>query len=514
MIPKQRLTPTKDEAKTSSSLLLWLLQIIVVLSREIQDLRAKLASLQKDSTNSHKPPSADGFNKKRGAIKRGSSGRKPGGQKGHRGKTRLRVEPSEVSQTIDHKPHACNQCGAPFSERNETNPVERRQVWEIPEIKPLVIEHIFYQTTCSCGHQTRLPVPEWIYSGTGDKLQAHMSYFTAEAKLSRRTLKMVLEDVFQVPTALGTIQNRLEDTSEILKPICNELENELAKQKVVNIDETSYPDNKKLAWLWGFVTSTFAFFTIQASRGSKVIKQVLGDLFDGIIICDRFSAYIKYHKDRACGLLQFCWAHIIRDIKALKNELAYGSDKPFSVLMRQRIGAVFRLWHAQKRGKISRQRLIEMAQPLIREMRLFLEEKMIPPCVGTGLKSSSKEVSRLCHQLLEKWNSLFTFIYHEGVEPTNNLAERSIRPGVQSRKTCGEPCESISYCTRSENGQLLRARLLTVSQTCRMQRRNSLEFYRAAIQAHRYNLPTPSLLTGHKACPERSEGSNEMPMAA
>lgn len=489
MTSKQSLTSTQDKAKTCSSLLLWLLQIIVVLSKEIQDLRAKLASLQKDSTNSHKPPSADGFHKKRGAIKRGSSGRKPGGQKGHPGKTRIRVEPGEVSQTIEHKPQACDQCGAPFSARNETSPVERRQVWEIPEIKPFVIEHVFYQTTCNCGHQTRLPVPEWIYSGTGDNLQAIMTYFTAEAKLSRRTLKTVLEDVFQVPTALGTIQNRLEDTSEILKPICNELENELAKQKVVNIDETSYPDNKKLAWLWGFVTSTFAFFTIQASRGSKVIKQVLGDIFDGIIICDRFSAYIKYHKDRACGLLQFCWAHIIRDIKALKNELAYGSDKPFSVLMRQRIGAVFRLWHAQKRGKISRQRLIEMAQPLIREMHLFLEE---------NLKSSSKEVSKLCHQLLEKWNSLFTFIYHEGVEPTNNLAERSIRPGVQSRK--------ISYCTRSENGQHLRARLLTVSQTCRMQTRNSLEFYRAAIQAHRYNLPTPSLLTGHK--------NNEMPMAA
>jgi hypothetical protein len=190
-----------------------------------------------------------------------------------------------------------------------------------------------------------------------------------------------------------------------------------------------------------------------------------------------------------CGLLQFCWAHIIRDIKALKNELAYGSDKPFSVLMRQRIGALFRLWHAQKHGKISRQRLIEMAQPMIRETRLFLEE---------NLKSSSREVFKLCHQLLEKWNSLFTFIYHEGVEPTNNLAERSIRPGVQSRK--------ISYCTRSKNGQHLRARFLTVSQTCRMQTRNSLEFYRAAIQAHRYNLPTPSLLTGHK--------NNEMPMAA
>ncbi len=186
---KQSLTPTQDQANSRTSLLLWLLQIIAVLTEEIQDLRAKLASLQKDSTNSHKPPSADGFNKKRGAIQRGSSGRKPGGQKGHRGKTRIRVEPSEVSKNIDYKPQACDQCGAPFSERNESSPVERRQVWEIPEIKPFVIEHLFYQTTCSCGHKTRLPVPEWIYSGMGDNLQAHMSYFTVEGKLSRWTLR-------------------------------------------------------------------------------------------------------------------------------------------------------------------------------------------------------------------------------------------------------------------------------------------------------------------------------------
>jgi transposase len=119
--------------------------------------------------------------------------------------------------------------------------MERRQVWEIPEIKPLVIEHVFYQTTCDCGHPTRPPVPEWIYSGMGENLQAHLAYFTAEAKLARRTLQTVLTDVFGVPLGLGTIQNRLEKTSEILQPICDELQNELPKQPVVNIDETSYP---------------------------------------------------------------------------------------------------------------------------------------------------------------------------------------------------------------------------------------------------------------------------------
>jgi len=472
--------PHQDARQTHGSLILWLLQIIVALSQEVQTLQAKLAALEKDSTTSHKPPSSDGFRKKRGAIKRGSSGRKPGGQKGHRGVTRRNLPPNKVTETIAHKPAACEQCGAPLTEQHPSVPVERRQVWEIPEIKPLVSEHVFYQTTCDCGHPTRLPVPKWIYAGVGDNLQAHIAYFTAEAKLSRRNLQTVLADVFHVPLALGTIQNRLENNSEILRSSCDELENELPKEPVVNIDETGYPHNKKLQWLWVFVTATFAFFTIQASRGSQVLRQVLGELYDGIIICDRFSAYVKYHQGRVCGLMQLCWAHIIRDLKALRQELAFESEQIFAVAMRKRIGAVFRLWYAHKRGKISRPQLIKTAESLITKLRTFMEK---------NLQNPSTDVAKFSKQLLKRWNSLFTFIYYEGVEPTNNLAERLIRPGVQTRK--------ISYCTRSENGQLLRARLLTVSQTCRIQQRNPLDFYRTAIYAHRNHLLRPSLLTIH-----------------
>jgi len=147
--------------------------------------------------------------------------------------------------------------------------------------------------------------------------------------------------------------------------------------------------------------------------------------FDGIIISDRFSAYLKYHKDRTCGLLQLCWAHIIRDVKALCTEPAYGSSKPFSLLMRQRIGTVFRIWHAHKHNTLSREQLIALTQPILLEMRSFLENNRNAP---------SQAVSKFSCQLLKKWEHLFVFLSHQGVEPTNNLAERSIRPAVQSRK--------------------------------------------------------------------------------
>lgn len=451
------------------------------LTKENKELKEKIESLSRDSTNSNKPPSSDGPKKKRGTNKRGSSGRKPGGQKGHKGKTRKIVPPEEVTRTVEHKPEECEKCGKHFTEKEKNKSVERRQVWEIPDIKPDVIEHVFYKTTCTCGHETRLPVPKWIYTGVGENLQSHIAFFTATAKLSRRVVKTVLEEVFKTSIAVGTIQNRLEDTSQILQPIYEELEGELGKQSVVNIDESGFPHNKTLAWIWGFVTQTFAFFTIQASRGSRVLKGILGEYFDGIIICDRYSAYIKYQKDRIKGLLQFCWAHIIREVKSMKYEFAYGSDKLFSTVFRQRIGAVFRLWYSFKNGKISRKKLIELAVPIIKEMRTFLQQ---------NLEAPSKAISKFSKNLLRKWDSFFTFIYHEGVEPTNNLAERLIRAAVLSRK--------ISYCTRSEEGQLLLARLLTISQTCRIQKRNTLEFFRDVIHANRHDLPCRSLLLTKK----------------
>ena len=143
--------------------------------------------------------------------------------------------PSQVSQTIHHKPQSCKHCGLSFSESHESLPVEKRQVWEVPEIKPSVIEHVFYRTTCSCGHKDRLDVPEWMYSGTGENLQALIAYLTVEGKLSRRILQSILENVFHLPLALGAIQNRLEDTSRVIQPVCDEIENELTNQPVVSI---------------------------------------------------------------------------------------------------------------------------------------------------------------------------------------------------------------------------------------------------------------------------------------
>ena len=135
-----------------------LILIIAELIKENQALKEKLTSLKTDSTNSHKPPSSDSLNKKTIGNKpeRGSSGKKPGGQKGHLGKTRPKVLSAEVTDTIPHKPENCEQCGTSFSDDSPTTLVETRQVWDIPPIKP--IDNYLCMETGEKGQQAVLPL--------------------------------------------------------------------------------------------------------------------------------------------------------------------------------------------------------------------------------------------------------------------------------------------------------------------------------------------------------------------
>lgn len=452
-------------------------ELIDKLRVEQQKFKDEIARLQRDSTTSNRPPSSDLPAKKSERPRKKGSGRKPGGQNGHAGKNRPLVPPESVDRIVEHKPEQCERCTQRFANDVPATLVETHQLWEIPPVKPVIEEHRFFACPCPCGHCTRARVPQWIYSGCGEQAQALMTYLTASARLARRTVKQLFEELFSFPIALGTIQNRLEDSSAILAPTVAELEQALPQQDGLNIDETSYPHNRSLAWLWAFVASHFAVFIINPARSSKVLRQLLGIQFAGIITCDRFSAYIKYQKDRLAGLLQFCWAHILRDIKALNFAADVLSKRPFALLARRHVGAIFGFWHAFKQGKISRQVLIDKTRRPINRLRTL--------CEG-NLSNPTKTVRTLCTSLLKHWPWLFTFLAHEGVEPTNNEAERRLRPGVQTRK--------ISYCTRSHQGQLLRARLLTITASCHMQGRNSLQFFRDAIHAHRHGVSPPSLL--------------------
>lgn len=178
--------------------------------------------------------------------------------------------------------------------------------------------------------------------------------------------------------------------------------------------------------------------------------------------------------------MQICWAHLKRDFRgilkigqATQNQDAIVFAQTMLTL-RKKIMAV---WYQFKAGQLSRAQLIEQAQPII---------EAIEKCLKDSANSKQKCGRTLAKNLLKRFDHLFTFIFYEGVEPTNNSAERGIRPAVQWRKIC--------FGNRSDNGAILTSRLLTVTRTCWLQKRNPLEFLVETITAHRLGIPLPSLL--------------------
>jgi transposase len=257
-----------------------------------------------------------------------------------------------------------------------------------------------------------------------------------------------------------------------LAPSHTRAQETLPEQPVLNIDETGWKTRGKGRWLRVFVTPVIAFFHVAASRGSKVLKEILGDEYRGVLCSDMYSAYKKFHK----GVRQFCWDHIIRAMKGIKHSCRSPDAVKFSKWMLSETGRMFALWHAFKRGDVDRHTLVLKSVPVQARMH---------KCLRHYEQSSDYDVSKACTSLLKHWPGLFTFLEYEGVEPTNNSAEQGVRPAVQRRKTC--------FGNQSEDGELLTARLLTAERSCILQGRNPFEFLLESIVTHRNGRPAPSL---------------------
>jgi transposase len=456
-----------------------IVEILLQLSARIEELERKVALLTKDSSNSSKPPSSDGPASKprpRPPIK--SRKRKPGGQPGHKGKTRQLLPLEEVDEVIDVFPSACEICHGPVGPHRQgcaaaCSP-ERRQVTDIPPITPVVTEYRLHSITCSCGAVTKAAAPPAARWAFGPRIQGFAAYLTACHKISRRGLQEIFTTLFGVSICLGSVCNHLEEMTRSLEHCCDGVRNTLAKEPVLNVDETGWKTKGVSRWLWVFVTPMIAYFLVAKSRGSKVLREILGETFSGVLCSDMLGSYKAFHK----GVRQFCWAHIIRALKGLKHTCRSPDAVEFSKWMLSQIGRLFRLRHAFRNELIDRKTLIKKAMPTLADMMY---------CLRRYQDSSDREVARTAKSLLKNWDGLFTFLLYEGVEPTNNSAERGVRPGVQWRKNC--------YGNQSEEGELLTSRLLTVTRTCILQERNPLDFLVDSIIAYRSRSIPPSLLS-------------------
>jgi transposase len=305
----------------------------------------------------------------------------------------------------------------------------------------------------------------------GPRLQAIVSVCSGAYRMSKREIEDLVEDFFGVPIALGSISNLEQETSEALEAPVQEVAEALRKAPVVHADETGWYERSKRAWLWAAVTAHLALFLIRKSRGAKVAKELLGAAFRGILVSDRWHAYVWVDVARR----QLCWAHLLRQFRGFQDHGPEGSavGKPLELLAE----TMFHMWHRLGDGTMTRAAFQRRMRRLREHVVRWLHEGGACPVPA---------VAGRCREILELEPALWTFVHVEGVEPTNNVGERRVRHGVMWRKT--------SFGTDSPNGSRFVERILTVVMTLRSQGRNVLDYVTIACEAALQGTRPPSLL--------------------
>ena len=431
---------------------------------ENQALREKLST---NSKNSSKPPSQDPFCKTR---KRKSSGKKPGGQPGHPGHKRTMIPADQVSEVVDLISENCPSCGCADFDDTPIS-IECRQVIELPAIEPAVTQYNIHTSRCGkCGQHCRPNIPKEAERGFGPRLMGFLTMLTAEAGVTKRKICAIAGHL-GIKISLGALCNIHRLASAILEKPYEIIRDAVLSEDVVNADETSWRLRSKRCWLWIGATPKATFFGIDPSRSRQAYERIFGT-FQNTLCSDRYSVY-----DAHPGKKQACLAHIKRDFNKMSERT--GADGALGRILCGELDRIFGLWKEFKEGSSSRQDLQDKAQVHIENIKDALT-----------VVASSAEIKQksggLCRNLLKHFHTLWTFLYEENVEPTNNRAERGLRPAVIWRKVSGG--------NQSDWGLIFTERLLTTCCTLQQQSVNIFEFLTKSFEARIRASPVPSPL--------------------
>ena len=448
------------------------LQAVVAAMQE--QLRELTERQNRNSGNSSQPPSSDPPWRQR--PKKPASGKKRGGQPGHPGTYRRLEPPSAVDHRVVCAPTACAHCGASFPATSRRRKVRRVQVVELPPIRPEVTEYQVEARRCrGCGTRTWGPLPAGVTRCVGPRVQAVAALLSGACRLPRRQTQALLADLFGVRLSLGTLCALEADTARALAAPYAELASEVPRVPVVGVDETSWKEAGTLHWIWTAVTPQFAFFHVDRHRSRAVfdalVPKVGPQAAGPVVISDRYSAYGHLPADRR----SLCWAHLARDFRAAQER--GGIDAVVGRWVLEIFGKVLEPWHRYREGELTRE--------VFRSEIAARQEELRAP-LRWGAERGSRKTQALCRDLLEHWSSLWTWLEVESGEPTNNAAERALRPAVLWRKS--------SFGHQSEAGEQFVERMLTTVTTLRLQGRNIWRYLEGTCAAARQGVSAPSLL--------------------
>ena len=443
-------------------------ELVVRQSQRLAELESRLKT---NSSNSSQPPSADPPSAPKPPAKP-PSGRKPGGQPGHPGHARVRLP---ADQIVPYVPTHCEHCQSPLPAEPSADdpPVRWHQVAELPEMLAVVTEHQAQGRTCpNCQQVTWGQIPAAVLAhGFGPKLTGTIAFLSGFCHASKRIMEDVVKTLFGVPMSLGSVSNAEAEVAAALEQPYGQAQAAVQAAAVKNADETGWAKAGKLCWMWMAVASGVALFKIVAGRGRAALRALLGESIRGTVGSDRWTAY---------GIIdllhrQVCWAHLKRDFQKWVDW--GGETLGIGQAGLEAVSRLFAAWRDFRQGALDRPGLQAALEPVISDLRAALE---------AGRSCSVKKAGRFCRNLLDVYPALWTFARVEGGEPTNNVAERTLRLAVIWRK--------ISFGNHSESGCRFVERILTTVQTLRLQNRQVLAYLRDAVAAHRVNHPAPALV--------------------
>ena len=438
-------------------------------NERIQKLEEEVASLKRDSSTSSKPPSSDIT--KPSSEQRQPGKRSRGGQKGRQGKMRTRFSEDEIDRREVLMLCHCPDCGEALSEVKKDTIIH--QIVELPKKPVEIIE--YHQVgkecpRCRVHHYPKLP--EGAIEGQlfGVRLQALIGYMKGALGASYTELELFCRDVLSIEVSRGMLCNVVNRASEALEVPYEDLKDTIPQQKHLNIDETGWRDSGKGHWVWVFCNQLIAFFTISASRGSRVLKEVLGESFSGAITTDFFSAYIAYANEKQ----QFCLAHLIRDIKFLIM-LPDQRTKLFAEKLLKYFRSLFKLWHRRK----------EYPDQVFHKKVTRIKNSISTHIARSPFPKGTK-AHTLQRRILKRWKGLFMFTEKQDLyQPTNNEAERTLRHIIRIRKQ--------TQGSVSNAGQRWNERIATTLETCKKQNRSAWGFLIDSLIAQYNSKNYPSL---------------------
>lgn len=437
-----------------------------------------------NSSNSSIPPSKQG--KARKTEKKESSGKR-GGQKGHKGFGRNLYETSECSEVHEHRPSQCQHCGEELDGRDPSP--YRHQIVELPEVEVVVHEHQLHRLRCeTCGRETRAKFPEGVEtSGYGARLQSVVASLSGEYHLSHTKVQRLVAEAWGVKLSRGSINRIRERVCQKLAGVVEQAKAYVQASESVHVDETRWmqqnsdgknPENSS-AWLWAAVSGAVAVYQIRLSRSSQVAKELLGELYRGIVHSDRYAGYNWLPVEQR----QVCWAHLKRDFTRMAERSGVSGEIGRALLAQTK--QLFHWWHRVRDGTIS----FELFEPTICELRDEVH-RLLTEAVGwldsPREKTPLAKTARTCQQILKLEPALWRFSQVEGSEPTNNTAERAVRGAVIWR--------GLSFGSQSQAGSEFVERLLTFSGSLRLQGRSSMQGLTSLLRGQPFSLlpaPTP-----------------------